>query len=83
MDAMETRVTCYAGARYPERPRAFWYQARWLEVVEVERREQRPGSVRFRVRIADGRTFWLSYDERRDVWDVRVVRRRSQPGDSA
>lgn len=78
-----TEVTCYAGARYPERPRAFLYQKEWLEVVEVERRERTPRELRFCVRSVDGRRFWLSYDEARDVWSIRPSRRLPQQGGSA
>jgi hypothetical protein len=72
-----TEVTCYAGARYPERPRAFVYRGERLEVADVERRERTPCELRFRVRVVDGRRFWLSYDEAHDAWDVRRNPRRS------
>lgn len=79
--SMETEVRCYAGGRYPERPRAFLYQEAWLEVAEVERRERTPREMRFRVRVADGRRFWLSYDTLRDAWSVRLPPRPPEKGD--
>ncbi len=72
---MGTTVEAYAGALYPERPRAFVHRGERLEVADVERRERTPRGVRFRVRLANGRSFWLAYDEVRDAWDVRQVRR--------
>lgn len=68
---MDTRVECYAGARYPERPRAFLYEGDWLEVAQVEGQERTPRELRFRVRVSDGRRFLLLYDEVRDAWQVR------------
>jgi hypothetical protein len=69
---MGTRVECYAGVRYPERPRAFVHQGERLTVAGVEEEERTPRGVRFRVRTADGRRFWLFYDEIDDVWDVEA-----------
>jgi hypothetical protein len=68
---VKTTVECYAGARYPERPRAFIYQEKRLEVAEIEGRERTPRGLRFRVRVSDGRRFSLSYDEVDDAWEVR------------
>jgi len=71
---MGPRVACYAGARYPERPRAFVHQGERLTVAQIENQERTPRGIRFRVRVSDGRHFWLSYDEIDDVWDVRAER---------
>ena len=78
---MKTEVTCYAGARYSERPRAFVFHGERLEVIEVERRERTPRGLRFRVKVADGRRFWLVYDEGEDTWDVRLSESRPGQGD--
>jgi hypothetical protein len=67
---VKTTVECYAGARYPERPRAFIYQEKQLEVAEIEGRERTPRGLRFRVRVSDGRRFSLFYDEVDDAWEV-------------
>jgi hypothetical protein len=69
---MEPRVECYAGARYPERPRAFVHRGKRLTVAQIEGEERTPRGIRFRVRVSDGRRFWLFYDEIVDVWDVRA-----------
>jgi hypothetical protein len=71
---MAARVECYAGSRYPERPRAFVHQGERLTVAEVEGEERTPRGIRFRVRVSDDRRFRLSYDEIEDVWDVRAER---------
>jgi len=74
-------VECYAGAYYPERPRAFLWEpstglkpgGERVEVEEVERQWRTPAGPAFRVRIADGRRFTLVYDEAADTWDVQPV----------
>lgn len=71
---MGARVECYAGTRYPERPRAFVHQGERLTVARVEGEERTPRGIRFRVRVSDGRRFWLFYDEIDEVWDVRAER---------
>lgn len=68
---VKTEVTCYAGSSYPERPRSFLCRGERLAVAEVARRERLPRELRFLVRVPDGRRFWLTFDQSRDVWDVR------------
>jgi len=70
---MGTIVECYAGTRYPERPRAFLWEGERVAVEEVERQWRTPAGPAFRVRSADGRRFTLAYDEAADVWDVQSV----------
>lgn len=64
-------VECYAGYRYPERPRALLWEGERLEVAEVERRWRTPSGPAFRVRMHDGRRFTLAYDEAADAWNIR------------
>ena len=78
----ETQVACYAGARYPERPRSFSYRGRRLNVAEVERRERTPDELRFLIRVADGRRFWLVYELRGDTWRVQPLPGTQQRGGS-
>lgn len=68
---MSTIVECYAGYRYPERPRAFVWEGERVAVEEVERQWRTPAGPAFRVRAADGRRFILTYDEAAGAWDVR------------
>lgn len=70
---METRVECYAGASYPERPRALLVDGKRLKVAEVEHRKRTPGGLTFRVRTCGGRRFSLFYDEIHDSWDVQPL----------
>jgi hypothetical protein len=67
----EAVVECYAGHRYPERPRAFIWGEERVEVEAVERQWYTPAGPAFCVRVADGRRFTLAYDEGADVWSVR------------
>jgi hypothetical protein len=70
---MDAAVECYAGARFPERPRAFLWEGARVAVEKVERQWRTPSGLEFRVRVADGRRFALSYDEVGDEWNVRLV----------
>jgi len=63
-------VECYAGYRYPERPRAFLWEGERLDVAEIERQWRTPAGPAFRVRASDGRRFTLAYDEAADAWSV-------------
>jgi hypothetical protein len=66
-------VACYAGATYPERPRALLWESSWLRVVEVEGRWRTPIGPAFRVKVADGRRFVLTYRETADVWVTEQI----------
>ncbi len=63
-------VECYAGFRYPERPRAFCWEGEHLEVTEIEQQWRTPTGPAFRVRASDGRRFTLAYYEAADAWDI-------------
>ena len=75
-----TIVECYAGHRYPERPRAFLWEpstelrprGKWVAVEAVEHSWRTPSGPAFRVRTADGRRFTLVYDEATDAWDIQL-----------
>ena len=71
---MHAAVECYAGHRYPERPRAFLWEGGRVAVEEVERSWRTPVGLVFCVRAADGRRFKLTYDQATDSWDVQLVR---------
>jgi hypothetical protein len=63
-------VECYSGSRYAERPRAFYYEDRRWQVVDVLRTEQHPGRRLFTVRTLEGDLFNLIYDEAFDRWRI-------------
>ncbi|MGQ9839373.1 MAG: UTP--glucose-1-phosphate uridylyltransferase [Anaerolineae bacterium] len=64
------QVRCYAGARYPERPVAFLWGGRWLNVAQVVRQARTPEGLRFDVVVEQGERYRLSWIERGDVWGV-------------
>lgn len=66
-----TTVECYAGYRYPERPRVFLWEGERVEVEGIEQSWRTPTGPVFHVHAADGRRFTLAYDETTDEWDVR------------
>jgi hypothetical protein len=65
-----TRVRCYAGASYPERPIAFEWEGQWLEVAKLLRRARTPEGLRFDVLAKDGRTYRLVWDVDGDSWSI-------------
>ena len=66
-----TTVECYAGYRYPERPRAFPWEGEQVTVEAIEQQWHAPAGPTFRVCVADGRRFILAYNETADAWDVQ------------
>jgi hypothetical protein len=68
-----TRVECYAGQTYPERPLALWWQGRRLAVTGVRSEARLPEGRRFLVETVDERVFELTYLALRDEWQVREV----------
>jgi hypothetical protein len=66
-------VRCYAGASYPERPVAFEWEGRWLEVTELLRQSRTPEGLRFEVAVEDGRRFRLHWDAGTDRWAIMPV----------
>ncbi|HEX2924185.1 MAG TPA: DUF6504 family protein [Chloroflexota bacterium] len=72
----DSLVECHAGRHYPDRPLAFRWQGRRLEVEEVERQWRSQGEARsspilyhYIVRTAEGR-FHLTYDSNSDTWEI-------------
>ncbi len=73
----DSLVECYAGRNYPDRPVAFQWEGRRLEVEGVERQWRTQGVsydspllYHYQVRTAEGR-FHLVYDSAKDRWDIR------------
>ena len=64
------QVECYAGYTYPQRPRAFWWQQRRLEVTAVIAEAALPDGKRFVVATAADGTFELEYDLPADRWTI-------------
>jgi len=68
-----SKVRCYAGTSYPERPLAFEWGGGWLDVVEVLRQERTPMGLIFRVLAEDGRRYRLAWDEAGDEWTTEMI----------
>ncbi|MGI5837352.1 MAG: DUF6504 family protein [Chloroflexota bacterium] len=78
MSEYETTVECYAGRHYPDRPLAFRWEGRRLEVEEVECQWRSQGVARsspilyhYEVRTAEG-CFHLIYNSSADLWEVTL-----------
>ena len=72
----ESLVECYAGRHYPDRPLAFRWQGRRIEVevVEMQWRSQgvaydSPILYHYQVKTAEGQ-FHLVYDSEKESWDI-------------
>lgn len=70
---MNTRVECYSGATYAERPTALWWEDQRLEVEAVESRWRSPNARTFHVRTVGGRRFEVHFDEQLDSWQVHPL----------
>jgi len=75
----QVQVECYSGYKANERPTAFTYQGRRLEISEIIDRwyeggidASRPRIDYFKVKTSDGQVFLLRYLSLFDAWSVRV-----------
>jgi hypothetical protein len=77
----QIQVECYSGHKVNERPTAFTYQGRQLEISEIVDRWYE-GSVKpddpvinyFKIKTNDGSIFILRYVASSDNWSIRIVR---------
>lgn len=67
-----TRVRCYAGASYPERPVAFEWEGGWLGVAEVLWQARTPEGLVFRVLVGNDQRYELAWVETDDSWSARM-----------
>lgn len=65
-----TKVRCYAGSTYPERPESFEWEGTEKQVTRILHRWRTPETLGFRVRTIDGMVFDLIYDLQWDQWTV-------------
>ena len=71
--AIDVRVGCYAGGRYPERPQWVESEGTRVEVASLEsewREEERLG---YRVTLRDGKRMLLYYISKDDRWSGVVL----------
>lgn len=66
-----TEVRCYAGTRYPERPVAFLWEGRWLEVTQVDRQAHTQTAMVFWVQAENDVCYELTWQVTTDAWIVR------------
>ncbi|MDY6872801.1 MAG: hypothetical protein SVR81_02375 [Chloroflexota bacterium] len=65
-------MACYAGASYPEDPRAVWWQDTHYRVEEILNRQREPAGLRFLVVCSpEAQLFELFYDLLKHTWEVR------------
>ena len=67
------QVECHCGARYGERPLAFFWQEERLEVKEILAAWRSPQGPCFRVLSHTGQIFELFYNEDQDHWLIRSL----------
>lgn len=63
-------VECRSDYRYAQRPVALYWQGERLEISKVEGEWRIPEGQRFQVRVPDGHSFLLYYNEAQDEWQV-------------
>jgi hypothetical protein len=63
-------VECHSSAEYADRPIAFTWQGRRLEIAEILGRWRKPDGKSFRINTTDGQVFDLIYREIPDDWLV-------------
>jgi archaemetzincin len=80
---MAVRVECYAGYRGEETPRAFFLDARRVEVAEVLDRWHGVDHRYFKVRAADGALYILRHDTDADRWEITLFQQPGTPAQTA
>jgi hypothetical protein len=63
-------VECHSDTEYADRPLAFTWQGRRLEIAEILGRWRGPNGKSFRIKTLDGQVFDLIYREIPDDWLV-------------
>lgn len=63
-------VECYAGATYPEKPLALYWDGERLEIEQIEFQVRVPDGWRYRVRTINSQVFELKYEENNARWYV-------------
>lgn len=66
-------VECHSGAEYADRPTAFTWQGRRMEIAEILGRWRKPGGKSFCIKTTDGQVFDLIYREIPDDWLIQPI----------
>src|SRR5512138_1919660 len=70
---MSDIVECHSDYTYPERPVAFGWEGRRLEVAQILHEWRSPSGKGFRVRTIEGQEFELLYQEAANEWQIRPL----------
>lgn len=70
---MKDLVEVHSGYTYGERPLAFHWEGRRLEVKTVLASWRTPQGAHFRIRTTDDRDFELAYQEVADEWQIQPL----------
>ncbi len=68
------RVEFYSGYKAEERPLRIVFEARSIEIVEVEDLWYSPGATYFRVLAESGDRYVLRRDDAQDAWSLTAYR---------
>lgn len=74
---MSELVECYSGSEYAERPLAFQWEGRRIEVDRILTQVRLPDGKRFHVQTGDGRVFDLFYGEMSGEWRINPTASRT------
>lgn len=65
-------VDCYAGAEYPERPRAFVWEGKQLQILRITAQWKTPAGITFCVISTNQDVFELFFNQTTDSWTVEL-----------
>lgn len=63
-------VECHSGYRYAERPTAILWEGIHFPIKHIISEAYSPHTHLFWVKVEDGRSFKLTYNESLDAWDI-------------
>ncbi|MDZ7262491.1 MAG: hypothetical protein ONB05_10350 [candidate division KSB1 bacterium] len=73
------KVECYAGYKYPEKPRFLWLEGRKIEVKEIlsswRTEDRKPGKrsiLHFRLKTEENEIWEIGYDEGLGQWFLAI-----------
>ena len=69
----ETKVSCYSGYTYAQRPVSFTFEGEDYKVAEILKEWQEPEGKCFQVKTEGNNIFKLCYNEAQDKWQVDQI----------
>lgn len=76
MRVATTRVNCYSGHTYADRPGSFLWEGVEYKVAAIEKSWQEPGEKHFLIRTKNSKMFKLCYNETQQQWTATELVRR-------